>query len=74
MLHTKFSGNRHTRSGEENFEEFSPYAYGHGGHPGHVTSIMSSNIQFLYLKAFIQNLVQNGTAVFEKIWFDFKLT
>ena len=25
----------------------------------------------LYLKAFIQNLVQNGTAVSEKIWFEF---
>ena len=25
----------------------------------------------LYLKAFIQNLDQNGTVVFEKIWFDF---
>ena len=25
---------------------------------------------FLYLKAFIQNLVQNGTVVFEKIQFD----
>ena len=25
----------------------------------------------LYLKAFIQNLVQNGTVVSEKIWFEF---
>ena len=25
----------------------------------------------LYLKAFIQNLVQNGTVVHEKIWFEF---
>ena len=24
----------------------------------------------LYLKAFIQNLVQNGTIVYEKIWFE----
>ena len=23
------------------------------------------------MKAFVQNLVQNGTVVFEKIWFDF---
>ena len=43
--------------------------YGRGGHLGHVTSIMSSNFQ-LYLKAFIQNLVQNGTVVYEKIWFE----
>ena len=26
---------------------------------------------FLYLKAFIKNLVQIGTVVFEKIWFEF---
>ena len=25
----------------------------------------------LYLKAFIQNLIQNGTVVSEKIWFEF---
>ena len=37
--------------------------YGHGGHLGHVTRI--------FLKAFIQNLVQNGAVVSEKIWFEF---
>ena len=47
------------------FEGFLPI-YGHGGHLGHVTSIMSS-IFFLYLKASIQNLVQNSTVVSEKI-------
>ena len=45
--------------------------YGHGGHLGHVTSIMSSDFHFLYLKAFIQNLVQIGTVVSEKIGFEF---
>ena len=40
--------------------------YGHGGHLGHVTSITSSDFITLYLKAFIQNLVQIG-----KIWFEF---
>ena len=45
--------------------------YGHFGHLGHVTSIMSSIIISLYLKAFIQNLVQNGTVVSEKIRFEF---
>ena len=45
--------------------------YGHGGHFGHVTRIMLTNFHFLVLKAFIQNLVQNGPVVSEKIWFDF---
>ena len=45
--------------------------YGHGGHLGHVTSILIKNFISLYLKAFIQNLVQNGTIVSEKIWCEF---
>ena len=45
--------------------------YGHGGHLGHVTSILLTNFHFLYPKAFIQILVQNGTVVCEKIWFEF---
>ena len=45
--------------------------YGHGGYLGHMTSIMTLNFHFLYLKAFIQNLVQNGTVVSEKIVFKF---
>ena len=45
--------------------------YRHGGHLGHVTSITLKKIISLYLKAFIQNLVQNGTIVSEKIWFEF---
>ena len=46
--------------------------YGHGGHVGHVTRIMLTNFIFisLYLKAFIQNLVQNGPVVSEKIRFE----
>ena len=40
--------------------------YGHGGHLGHVTRIIS-----LYLKAFIQNFVQIGTVLSEKIQFEF---
>ena len=32
---------------------------------------MSSNFDFIYLKAFIQNLVQKGIVVSEKIWFEF---
>ena len=45
--------------------------YGRGGHLGHVTSIMSSDFHSLYLKAFIQTLVQIGTVDSEKIQFEF---
>ena len=45
--------------------------YWHGSHLGHVTRIMLTNFHFLDLKAFIQNLVQNGPVVSEKIWFEF---
>ena len=70
MLHTKFLGNRPAGSGEEDFCRVFTI-YGRGGHLGHVTSIMSSDFISLYLKAFIQNLVQNGKVVSEKIWFEF---
>ena len=66
------------------FDRFLPYSgvwrptwscfaiYGHGGHLGHATSIMSSAFFiFLYLKAFMQSLVQIGTVVSEKIQFEF---
>ena len=36
-----------------------------------MTSVMSSILISLYLKAFIQNLVQNGRVVSEKIRFEF---
>ena len=42
-----------------------------GGHLGHVTSIMSSVFHFLVPKAFLQNLVQIGKVVSEKIRFEF---
>ena len=45
--------------------------YGRCRHLGHVTSIMPSDFYFLYLKAFIQSLVQIGTVVSEKIQFEF---
>ena len=45
--------------------------YGHGGHLGHVTSIMSPDFHFLVPESFIQNLVQIGTVVSEKIQFEF---
>ena len=51
MLHTKFSGNWPASIGEEDFlRDFT--IYGHGGHLGHVTSIMSSNFNFLVPESF----------------------
>ena len=50
MLHTKFRGNRSAGSGED-FKRVFPI-YGHGGHLGHVTSIMSSDFHFLVLESF----------------------
>ena len=44
MLHTKFRGNRPAGSGD--FKRVFTI-YGHGGHLGHVTSIMSSDFHFL---------------------------
>ena len=46
MLHTKFRENRPAGSGEEDFRRVFTI-YGHGGHLGHVTSIMSSDLNFL---------------------------
>ena len=51
MLHTKFRENRPASSGEEGFlRGFTIYA--HGGHLGHVTSIMSSDFHFLVPESF----------------------
>ena len=44
MLHTKFRGNRPAGSGEDLKRVLT--IYGHGGHLGHVTSIMSSDFLF----------------------------
>ena len=51
MLHTKFRGNRPTGSGEEYFLRVFTI-YGHGGHLGHATSIMSSDFHFLVPESF----------------------
>ena len=45
--------------------------YGRGGHLGHLTSVMSSDFHYLVPITFIQNLVQIGTVVSEKIQFEF---
>ena len=51
MLHTKFHVNRPAGSGEENFTRVFTI-YGHGGHLGHVTSIMPSDFNFLVPESF----------------------
>ena len=50
MLHTNFCGNRSAGSGED-FQRVSTL-YGHGGHLGHVTSIISSDFYFLVPESF----------------------
>ena len=50
MQHTKFRGNRSAGSGQDFQRVFT--IYGHGGHLGHVTSIMSSDIHFLVPESF----------------------
>ena len=50
MLHTKFRGNRPASSGEENFLRVFTI-YWHGGHLGHVTSIISANNYFLVFRS-----------------------
>ena len=66
MLHTKFRGNQPAGSGEEDFLRFLP-------NMGVVAILVmwpASCHQifiFLYMKAFMQNLVQIGTVVSEKI-------
>ena len=50
MLHTKLHGNQPAGSGEDFLRVF--IIYGHGGHLGHVTSIMSSDFHFLVPESF----------------------
>ena len=50
MLHTKFRENRPAGCGEDFLRVFT--IYGHGGHLGHVTSIMSSDFHFLVPESF----------------------
>ena len=53
MLHTKFRGNRSACSGEDFQRVFT--IYGHGGHLGHGTSIMSPGFHFLVPESFHKN-------------------
>ena len=70
MLHTKFRGNRSTSSGEEDFRPFLPYR---GVSAIFVMLPVSCHQIFisLYLKAFIQSLVQISTVDSEIFQFKF---
>ena len=68
MLHTKFCENRSNGSEEEDYLRVLNI-YGHGGHLGQVTSIMSLNFYFLVPKSLHTKLVQNGPLVSEKSQF-----
>ena len=70
MQHTKFRGNRPAGFAEEDVEGFLPYM----GVVAILVMRPASCHQIfisLYLKAFMQNLVQIGTVVSEKIQLDF---
>ena len=70
MLHTKFRGNRPAGSGEEVFKGYLPYM----GMVAILVMCSASCHQIfisLYLKAFIQSLVQINTVFSEKIRFEF---
>ena len=66
MLHTKFRGNRSAGSGKEDFQRVTTI-YGHGGHLGHVTGIMSSDFHFHVPESFHKNSIQIPKVVSEKI-------
>ena len=54
MLHTKFQGHWSTGSGEEDF--FKVFTiYGHGGHVGHVTQLISKNFHSYFPSSFHMN-------------------
>ena len=59
MLHCKFRGNRLAGSREEDFT-----IYGHGGHLGHVTSIMLINFHFLVPESFHTEFVSEWLSSF----------
>ena len=63
MLHTKFRGYLPAASGEEDFLRVFTI-YGHGGHLGHVTSIMSSDFHFLVPESFHTKFGSDGQSSF----------
>ena len=68
MLHTKFRVKSARKFRRRFLKGFT--IYGHGGHLGHVTSIMLSDFRFLVPESFHKKLVQIGTVISEKIGFE----
>ena len=63
MLHTNFHENRPAGSGEEVFQRGFTI-YGHGGHLGHVTNIMSSDFHFLVPERFHKKIGSDYQSAF----------
>ena len=61
MLHTKFRGNQPAGSGD--FQTVF-IIYGHGGHLGHVRSIMSSDLHFFVPESFHKKFGSDGQSSF----------
>ena len=70
MLHTKFRGNQHAGSGVEDFLIVFTI-YGHGGHLGHVTSIISSIFHFHVPKSLHKKLAKTAQWFLRKACFNF---
>ena len=63
MLHTKFHENRPACSTEEDIRKVF-IIYGRGSHVGHVTSIMSSDFNFLVPESFHTKFGSEGHSSF----------
>ena len=69
MLHTKFPGHRSIGSGEEDFFFKVFTIYGHGGHVGHVTQLISNFLKLSYEFWFqIAQLFLGGGRVVQRCW------
>ena len=64
MLPTKFQGQQTTGSGEDFLKVFS--IYGHGGHVGHVTQLISINFHSDAPSSFHMNFGSKSPTVFQK--------
>ena len=63
MLHTNFCENLPASSGEEDFLRVFTI-YGHDGHFGHVTSIVSSDFHFLVPESFHTKFGSDRQSIF----------
>ena len=71
MLHTNFLEIGLPVPEKKIFKGFLTYTYGHEGHLGYVTSVMSSDFHFLVPESSHKKMVQIGKVVSEKIQFEF---